>query len=439
MVKLGAALLLGAVLMLGLVLVHTADDAQCSSTGAVAADDADVEGCGSSGGWRENATHATTACNMPVLDAGAGGLSLGELVQRLSAATTPLLIRGLLDLEPGWHEQGVALGNRAALLEEFGGEQMELSVGTLLSNGPESTKLDHKKVSFMQENWASVAEALGDDVAQQIADGEPRPRVQLRDWVRAMREGSTPEDSYVFFNISRGRVAQALTPLHALWRDLIARHDPSLTRLGVGGPGSGAPFHDHDVLALNVAFAGRKRWLVTRPCRPACRIPFYQGGAAVYHPQRILREAGLAASALQQLAEGGDTWDCVQHAGEVVFVPKMFLHSTINLDESVAVAVQCDGVDVRAGMSELNALIVIASGAAGELGPCGTAWESPFGEDVGASKALDMLERLPDSFRGDPTIFLNRPMRDGHVPADVAVRYGSAEVASALAAHGARF
>ena len=80
-----------------------------------------------------------------------------------------------------------------ALLEEFGGEQMELSVGTLLSNGPESTKLDHKKVSFMQENWASVAEALGDDFAQQIAAGEPRPRVQLRDWVRAMREGSTPE------------------------------------------------------------------------------------------------------------------------------------------------------------------------------------------------------------------------------------------------------
>ena len=49
-------------------------------------------------------THATTACNMPVLDAGAGGLFLGALVQRLAAATTPLLIRGLLDL-PGWRAQ----------------------------------------------------------------------------------------------------------------------------------------------------------------------------------------------------------------------------------------------------------------------------------------------------------------------------------------------
>ena len=60
-----------------------------------------------------------------------------------------------------------------------------------------------------------MAEALGDDVARQIADGEPRPRVQLRDWVRAMQEGSTPEDSYVFFNISRGRVAQVRA---AAWR-----------------------------------------------------------------------------------------------------------------------------------------------------------------------------------------------------------------------------
>ena len=61
---------------------------------------------------------------MPVLDAGAGGLSLGELVRRLSAATTPLLIRGLLD-KPGWLEQAAAaisavsqnLSQQKALLE----------------------------------------------------------------------------------------------------------------------------------------------------------------------------------------------------------------------------------------------------------------------------------------------------------------------------------
>ena len=34
-----------------------------------------------------------------------------------------------------------------------------------------------------------------------------------------------------------------------------------LTRLGVGGTGTGSPFHDH-LHAFNFGFAGRKRWLV---------------------------------------------------------------------------------------------------------------------------------------------------------------------------------
>jgi len=123
-----------------------------------------------------------------------------------------------------------------------------------------------------------------------------------------------------------------------LFQRLYILDPPALTRLGVGGSGSGAPFHDHDVVALNMAFAGRKRWLVTPPCRPSCRIPFFEGGAAVYHPEVLLSQASVA---LRTLGSGADTWDCVQYPGEAVFVPAMFLHATVNLDESVAVAVQC--------------------------------------------------------------------------------------------------
>lgn len=90
------------------------------------------------------------------------------------------------------------------------------------------------------------------------------------------------------------------------------------------------------------------------------------------------------------------------------------------------------------GLSELNALIVHANGEATILGPCGTVWDSPF-KDVGASKALEMLRLLPDNFRGNSAVFLNRPMSDGHIPVDVVVQYGGVTVASVLAAHGARF
>ena len=150
----------------------------------------------------------------------------------------------------------------------------------------------------------------------------------------------------------------------------------------------------------------------------------------------LLNDEGQATTALRFLSEGGDTWDCTQYPGEVVLIPERFLHATINLDESVAVAVQCDdGADERAGLSELNALVVHASSAAEALGPCGIKWESPFGK-IDADEALSILQALPDSFRGDPSVYLNRPMKDGRIPVDMVVRYGDVAVASALAAPG---
>jgi hypothetical protein len=430
---------------------------------------------------------------MPVLDVGAGGgLSLAALAQQLGAATTPLLVRGLFDGggdgdgDGGWAAMASALGNRSSLLERFGAEQVQLSVGQLLAHGPESRALDRQKLRFMRERWGAAPAAvpaaaaaaaaaarvavLGDSVGRQVRAGEARPRVRLGEWLAALREGTSLHDAYVFHNVSAGPVAQALAPLHALWRDVMdAQHmqrwpqpqqaqtprrppwpaaagPPALARLGVGGSGSGAPFHDHDVLALNVAFAGRKRWLVAPPCRPACRIPS-AGGAALYHPEVLLSQTRLPAVALRVLsgAKGAGTWDCTQHAREMVFVPALFLHATINLDhECVAAAVQCDdGADPRAGLrSHLSALVVHASGAAAAPGPCGIPWQSPFGAnaaDLGADEALGMLRGLRDHFRGDPVVYLNRAGSDGHAPADVAVQFGSVASAAALAAHGARF
>eukprot|EP01052_Picozoa_sp_SAG31_P036601 SAG31_NODE_4597_length_3105_cov_2.095143_2_plen_466_part_00 len=432
-----------AALLFAALLAQVGGDAQTCSSG-------DGNKSENGFGWRENATHVTAACNIPVIDAGAAGLPVGGLVQRLAAATTPLLIRGLFD-HSIWREAR-ALGNRSALLEDFGDQQVQLSVATLLSNGPKSTKLDGKKLSFMQQSWGAVAGSiLSDRIERQVRAGEPRPRLGLREWLLALREGTAPADAYVFHNVSGGPIAQALAPLHKLWLHAVSEQfelrehshwrgpePPALMRLGVGGSGSGAPFHDHDVIALNVAFAGRKRWLITRPCRPTCRIPS-MGGAALYHPKMLLSEDRLPSAALAVLGAGGETWDCTQHPGEVIFVPEMFLHATINLEESVAVAVQCDdGADPRSGLSHLNALIVHANGAASALGPCGTPWDSPF-QNMERREAQNMLEVLENNFRGDPEVFLNRAGPDGRVPVDVAVEYGSVHVASALAAQGGRF
>ena len=37
--------------------------------------------------------------------------------------------------------------------------------------------------------------------------------------------------------------------------------------------------------------------------------------------------------------------ECVQHTGEVLYVPAMWSHATINLDESIGLAVEFDTGD----------------------------------------------------------------------------------------------
>jgi hypothetical protein len=249
-------LLLGA-LLLGPALVPVAGDVGTDSGGSGGGDDtcgtasADVSGedigagTATAFGWRVNKTHPTAACNMPVLDVGGqgnsgdGALSSRELARRLAAATTPLLIRGLLDggksgranaWLAGWRAQSSALGNRSALMAAHGELEVQLSVAMLLAHGPESTRLDGQKLAFMQEAWVGAAVGSGSggdgvsqlgDVERQVQGGEARPRVSLADWLGALRGGTTPPDSYVFHNISGGTIAEALAPLHSLWGGVV--------------------------------------------------------------------------------------------------------------------------------------------------------------------------------------------------------------------------
>ena len=86
----------------------------------------------------------------------------------------------------------------------------------------------------------------------------------------------------------------------------------------------------------------------------------------------------------------------------------------------------------------MNALIIHASGEATQVGPCGNLWESPFGTTLGADAAFEKLRNLPNFFRGKAEVYLNRRGPDGFAPIDVATRFGSVRVATALVAHGAR-
>ena len=91
----------------------------------------------------------------------------------------------------------------------------------------------------------------------------------------------------------------------------------------VGGSGSGAPMHFHQD-AFNALAVGTKRWVLRPPS---------EATLSTEHPLSWLRR-----NSQQLLAEG--TKSCTQSAGDVLYVPDSWSHLVLNLEESVAVAVE---------------------------------------------------------------------------------------------------
>ena len=110
-------------------------------------------------------------------------------------------------------------------------------------------------------------------------------------------------------------------PIQPEWLKLDGLVDPMPIAIQyyVGPPGSGAPAHWH-CDAWNALAYGRKRWFLNDPTQ------------AMFSKQPVgeFARAG-AASNLSQ---------CVQHAGDVMFVPCGWGHAVLNEAESVGVAVE---------------------------------------------------------------------------------------------------
>lgn len=85
-----------------------------------------------------------------------------------------------------------------------------------------------------------------------------------------------------------------------------------------GRPGSGAPFHIH-ADAINAAANGRKQWFVYTPAR------------TLYSRKTMKR---WTEEDLPSLAEEDKPLQCVQHPGDVVYVPLDWGHGVLNLDEN---------------------------------------------------------------------------------------------------------
>ena len=129
---------------------------------------------------------------------------------------------------------------------------------------------------------------------------------------------------------------------------------PLLATAALGAAGSGTYFHQHDA-ALNFLLHGQKRWLLYSP------LPLRWGDRAGFNKAQTFLNPGYSTTAelLEQvptdprlskrLLDGTDDkrpgrstgrfepHTCVQAEGDLLFVPGLWHHATINLAETVGV------------------------------------------------------------------------------------------------------
>ena len=90
---------------------------------------------------------------------------------------------------------------------------------------------------------------------------------------------------------------------------------------GIAGPGSGVPFHTHGPTFAETVY-GRKRWFLYSPSvQPK------------FDPDMITLRWFLEV--YPTLAGGSKPYECTLQPGEVIFLPNMWWHATLNVDTAV--------------------------------------------------------------------------------------------------------
>ena len=138
----------------------------------------------------------------------------------------------------------------------------------------------------------------------------------------------------------------------------------------MGGRGSGVSFHTHGA-AMAETIHGLKRWFISPPdLRPHFDPDESQLAWVLRRESRgglgaAAGAAGRGALLGQGVAEDGDILECTAHEGDVVYVPPMFWHATLNLaDYSFFVSTFTQ--EHRNGSTAAAAAALGARGPAGE-------------------------------------------------------------------------
>ena len=261
----------------------------------------------------------------------------GELLRRAGACVVPLVSSsGVVDHQyrAGAHA-AAGLGERQATLADF--IQAEMRGGQVAGLGKEGE-----------------GDAGGGGAQEKEEEADPPYVVATRPGRGTAATTPLAQQRVQCWRILDG--AMRLTGLGQL-RTAFLTDDAHHKRILFAGPaGSGTGFHDHSNTFSLMPY-GRKRWLLLPPS--GLYEPVEDGDEQQQQQQQqqpLSREASgkLTSTAwLRRHDEAGGKerlpiapLRCVQPAGTALFVPSGWKHATINLEDSVGVAVEVGDADV---------------------------------------------------------------------------------------------
>lgn len=177
-----------------------------------------------------------------------------------------------------------------------------------------------------------IQDQFGEASASQKSD------VSVADFIRKIRQSP---DHYIFHRLpNKGEVNHSLgqafredinvpkTLSGKLWKKMT---------LALGGSGSGMLFHGHDVAWCALLF-GRKRWFMLDQQD--------QSGALVLSPDTTNHEFMVTKYAQDKRFRKywrHSGWECVQEAGELMYIPAWVTHAVLNIGETIGiVSEKCD-------------------------------------------------------------------------------------------------
>jgi hypothetical protein len=233
----------------------------------------------------------------------AGNMTLDEFRDTFWKLEQPVIIRGAVAAH------ALKEFSRERILKQFGSSTLQ-AAKTI--TGQRSTSYKLTLTEYL--NAARQDERLLD--ADSIRPPQPATVVEVRDDNSLLHKMSEFVRHHVPLAVYPEQIFQSVTP----WS--LGNY-----QLNIGTPRSCTAVHFHEV-AVNIVLGGRKRWLLFPPAHS-----FY----STAHALDWLRQATPQLRATQRAME------CVQNAGDAIFVPGGWAHGVLYEGETIGIGVLYNG------------------------------------------------------------------------------------------------